>query len=159
MRSDGRARTRGAERAGADGRRRERVPPGRGQLSTSTLEALLGALLLASVAAGFVVGDAGPDAEPRLDAYAADATTLLAADAPTAANASSRLDALTRSPEAYETTRGPTHDRLVDALPASVFVHVDTPHGSVGRPPPARPTGRARAATPNGTVVVETWYA
>jgi hypothetical protein len=112
------------------------------------------------VAAGFVVGDAGPDVEPRLDAYATDATTLLAADAPTAANATSRLDALTRSPEAYAATRGPTRDRLVDALPVPVFVHVETPHGSFGRPPPpSRPTGRAHATTSNGTVVVETWYA
>jgi hypothetical protein len=114
------------------------------------------------VAAGFAVGDAAPNAGPRLDAYAADATRLLAADAPEAvdANATSRLDALTRSRATFAATRGSTRDRLVAAVPPSVLVHVETPHGSFGRPPPAsRPAGRARAATPNGTVVVETWYA
>lgn len=132
-----------------------------GQVSLSAVEALVGALLITGVVAGFVVGNdgTGTDArEAQLDRYAADAARLLATE-PAAARNGTRLEALTASNGSFSRARTDVRRRLDGALPDNVLFRVGTPHGTIGYPPPTGETGLTRRVTPDGTVVVEVWYA
>jgi hypothetical protein len=132
----------------------------RGQLSLPAVEALLGALLLVGVTAGFVLGaDVGDDpaVEAQLDRYANDAAHLLATE-PAASGNGTRLAALAASNASFTNERGPTRRQLDAAFPANVAFRVRTPAGTVGYPPPNGTTGTARRATGDGTVVVEVWF-
>lgn len=126
---------------------------GRAQLSLSTVEAFVGALLVIAVATGFVVGgDDGVGEDAQLDAYAADGAAILAA------GEEGNLTALTRN-ATFERARGPARARLAATLPANLLFRVVTPHGAVGYPRPADgPIGRATRVTIGGTVTVWVWY-
>jgi DNA-binding beta-propeller fold protein YncE len=129
-------------------------------VSLSAVEALVGALLVTGVVAGFVVGSdgTGTDAdEAQLDRYAADAARLLATE-PAAAGNGTRLEALTASNGSFGRVQTGVRRRLDAVLPDNVVFRVETPHGTVGYPPPTGETGQARRVTPDGTVVVEVWY-
>lgn len=132
----------------------------RAQLSLSLVEAAVGVVFVLTVAAAF--GLAPPDpgtTEAQLDAYAEDATTVLANEPPRHAGGS-RLDEVTAGPEAFDRERDALDRRVDRILPDNLLYRVTTDHGSVGVDPPGGvPTGRATVTTPGGEVVVEVWYA
>jgi hypothetical protein len=132
----------------------------RGQLSLPLVEAVVGALLVAAVAMGFALGVPEPGTRTaQLDAYADDATTLLATDPP-AGTGTSRLAAASRSTASFDRERAALAARLDELLPAAVVYRLRTPAGSLGyRPPTGRPVGRAVTPTAYGSVVLEVWYA
>lgn len=145
-----------------------RVPPdgagtraaNRGQLSLSVVEALVGTLLVLSVASGFVLVEADDGSrEAQLDAYANDAATVLRGDAP-AHNGTDRLAAAARSKASFEREREALADRLREVLPESVLFRVRTPRGTAGYPRPAGVTaGTAVVPTAHGDVTIRVWYA
>lgn len=135
-------------------------PGDRGQLATSLVEAAVGALLILSVAAGFlwvpVDSDAG-SAPTTLDRTAADALSMLAAEPP-AGSGRSRLAAACRSPGSFATERDALERRLAAILPASVFGRLDTPHGTLGPPQPGGvPVGRETHTVGGCTVTLRVW--
>lgn len=135
-------------------------PGDRGQLATSLVEAAVGALLILSVAAGFLWvpadGDAG-SAPTTLDRTAADALSVLAAEPP-AGSGRSRLAAACRSPGSFATERDALERRLAAILPTSVFGRLDTPHGTVGHPQPGGvPVGRETRTVAGCTVTLRVW--
>ena len=132
----------------------------RGQLATSLVEAVVGALLIVSVVAGFLWvpagGDTGPTA-PALDRTADDALSVLAAE-PSAGGGRNRLAAACRSPDSFATERDALERRLGVVLPTSVFGRLTTPHGTVGPPQPAGvPVGRATRTVAGCTVTLRVW--
>jgi hypothetical protein len=132
----------------------------RGQLSLPLIEAVVGALLVAAVATGFALGVPDPGTRTaQLDAYAEDATTILATDPP-AGSGTSRLAAASRSRASFDRERTALASRLDELLPAAVVYRLRTPAGTLGYQPPAgHPVGRAVTPTAYGTVVLEVWYA
>lgn len=139
----------------------------RGQLSLTAAEALVGAVLVLAVTAGFALDVGGADRDPRLESHAGDAATLLRADPAAGAPRTeaseavpSRADALAASPESFARVRDPTRRRLRAALPETVLFRIETTHGVLGTPPPDRaPTATARVPTSYGTVQIRVWYA
>lgn len=132
----------------------------RGQLSLSLVEAAIGVVFVVGVAVSFGLALPDPGAtEAQLDAYAADATTVLANEPPRHAD-ETRLTEVTASEAAFE-REGEALDRRIDRiLPDNLLYRVTTDYGSVGMTPPrGTPTGHAVVATPGGEVVVEVWYA
>ncbi|WP_435186319.1 DUF7262 family protein [Halobellus sp. EA9] len=132
----------------------------RGQLATSLVEAVVGALLVLAVVAGFLwapVDDGRADAEP--DRLAADALAVLHAEAP-AGSGRSRLTAACRSPASFATERAPLRARLEAVLPPGAFGRVATPHGSVGPPIPTTvvESGRARLDVGPCAVALRVWF-
>lgn len=125
----------------------------RGQLSLSLVEAGIGVLLVFAVTTTFVVGvPPQQTGEAQLDAYASDVAVLLAEE--------ENLDAAVASPSAFRATRGALADRVEALVDTRVLYRVETPHGSLGYPRPARVTaGVAQVGTPAGTVTVWVWYA
>ena len=124
------------------------------------VEAIVGTLLVLSVAAGFVLVDAdGGAREAQLDEYAEDAAIVLGSDAP-AHDGATRLSAASRSPESFERERDALVNRTRAVLPESVLFRVRTPQGTVGYP---RPTGVVAGAavvpTAHGGVTIRVWYA
>lgn len=127
----------------------------RAQLSLSLVEAGLGVLVLVAVVTGFALGPSAADTQQaQLDVYARDAATVLSTDA----GHVPRLDEVAASRDAFEQKRRALRERARAVLPAAVQFRVETPHGAVGPPAPAGPTGLARVPTANGTVAVEVWY-
>jgi hypothetical protein len=131
----------------------------RGQLSLSVFEAVVGALLVVAVTAGFALGgdDLGAAREAQLDRYAGDGVALLATDGSGADR--STLAALAASERSFDRAADRARRRLAAALPANVLFRVETPHGTVGfPPPPSRAVGEARRVTIDGTITVRVWY-
>lgn len=132
----------------------------RGQLSLSVVEASIGLLFVATVAAGFGLGVPAPGVErAQLDRYATDAGVVLA-DEPAPVGDGSLLAAASRSPSDFEAARPVLSNRTADLLPGSVLYRIETPQGAVGyRPPDGVPVGRATVPTLGGTVRIRVWYA
>jgi hypothetical protein len=130
----------------------------RGQLSLSVVEAAVGILLVAAVAAGFTVGVTDVSQAPELDALAEDTTARLGSE-PTTTGHDARLVALARSPGSFERIRDRTRLRVRQLLPDDVAFRLRTPHGAVGYPrPPDAVVGSATAPTRHGPVTVWVWY-
>lgn len=125
----------------------------------TVVEAVVGALLILSVAGGFVVagdGDARATRNAALDREADDAMALLVreplADGPTLVGA-------IRSPAAFERNRTTVESRLAALLPDGAFFRLTTPHGAVGQPLlDGVPTGRSARVTRYGRVRLWVWY-
>jgi hypothetical protein len=128
----------------------------RAQLSLSLVEAGLAVLVVFAVTATFLVGVQAPDGgAAQLDRYAADASTILAAEpggGPTLG------DALA-SAAAFDSHRGSLGDRLDGLLPPNVLYRLETPRGTIGYPrPPGARAGSDTVATTEGRVTVWVWY-
>ncbi|WP_435064639.1 DUF7262 family protein [Halobaculum sp. EA56] len=131
----------------------------RGQLSLPVVEAAVGVAFLLAVAASFGLALPAPaTAEAQLDAYAADALTVLAEEPPRHAGGT-RIDEVSRSPAAFDRERDALRERVSRILGGNLLFRVETPHGAVGfERPNGVPVGRATAATPGGEVVLWVWY-
>jgi hypothetical protein len=134
--------------------------PDRGQLSLSVAEAAVGAVLVLAVATGFVLGVPAPDTRSQqLEAYAADAATVLAREPPRHREAT-RLAEVARSEAAFQRERDALERRVDRILPDNLMYRVETPHGAVGfRQPAGVATGEATVTTVNGPVRIRVWYA
>lgn len=132
----------------------------RGQLSLAAVEVAVGTLFVLAVAMTFAVGLPTTDAaEAQLDAYASDATTVLANEPPRHAGGT-RLSEVARSADAFERERDALERRVERILPENLMFRLETPHGAVGHPRPANvPTGRSAVPTRGGEVVLWVWYA
>jgi len=139
---------------GSDRRRR------RGQLSLSVVEAGVGAILVLAVAMGFALGGPQPDGRSaQLDAYAADAATVLAGEPPRHRGAT-RLAEVVGSPAAFDRERAALERRVARILPDNLLFRVTTPHGAVGfRKPAGVAVGSATVTTAGGDVTIRVWYA
>lgn len=131
----------------------------RGQLSLSVVEAGVGVVLVLAVAMGFALGVPDPATrEAQLDAYADDAATVLAGEAPRHQGAT-RLAEVTKSEATFERERDALERRVERVLPQNLMYRVETPHGRVGYPvPPGVAVGRSTVATVNGDVTIRVWY-
>ncbi|RLM59689.1 hypothetical protein DVK02_02830 [Halobellus sp. Atlit-31R] len=131
----------------------------RAQLATSLIEAVVGALLILSVVAGFLwLPTAESETGADFDRTAADALAVLDAE-PSAGAGHSRLAAACRSPGAFATERSALRARLDAVLPAGALGRLTLPHGTVGPPSPnGVPSGRASLATGRCTVTLRVWY-
>ncbi|MFC6787268.1 hypothetical protein ACFQFH_15770 [Halobaculum halobium] len=132
----------------------------RAQLSLPVVEAAVGVAFLLAVAASFGLALPAPGtAEAQLDAYAADAGTVLTEEPPRHVG-DTRLGEVSRSPAAFERERGALRDRVRRILGDNLLFRVETPHGAVGfERPNGVATGRASVATAGGEVVLWVWYA
>lgn len=131
----------------------------RGQLSLTVVEVGVGVLFVLAVTAGFALGVPAPDTpDPQLEAYAADAATVLATESPRHQGAT-RLAEVARSERAFVRERAALERRVDRILPDNLMYRVETPHGAVGyRRPAGVPTGRATVTTLAGAVTVWVWY-
>lgn len=146
---------------GADCRRRRQEQAGRGQVSLPAVEAGVGVLFVVAVAAAFAFGTpaGGVPQETQLDAYAADAATVLANEPPSHAD-STRLAEVAASEAAFDREAAALERRVDRILPGNLLFRVVTPHGDVGHARPTTvPTGRATVPTGSGTVTIWVWYA
>lgn len=132
----------------------------RAQLSLSAVEAAIGVVFVLTVATTFGLALPDPGAtEAQLDAYAADAATVLGNEPPRHAG-ETRLVEVTKSADAFERERDALDRRVERVLPENLMHRVETPHGTVGFDPPGGvAVGRAAVPTPHGEVVIEVWYA
>jgi len=132
----------------------------RAQLPVSLLEAALGVVVILSVVFGVALGVPAPDTrEPQLDAYATDATTILANEPPEHQNAT-RLAEVVANEDSFKRERGQLRARTDAILPDNLMFRIETPHGSVGYPVPRRvATGEATVTTVAGPVTIQVWYA
>ncbi|WP_336034939.1 DUF7262 family protein [Halobacterium yunchengense] len=133
----------------------------RGQLSLSVVEAGVGVLFVLAVATAFAFGTpaGGVGETTQLDAYAADAATVLANEPPQHAERT-RLAEVAASESAFDREAAALERRVERILPDNLMFSVATPHGSVGHERPSNaPVGVARVATGNGRVTVRVWYA
>jgi len=132
----------------------------RGQLSLSVVEAGVGAILILAVAMGFALGGPQPDGRSaQLDAYAADAATVLAGEPPRHRGAT-RLAEVVGSPAAFDRERAALERRVARILPDNLLFRVTTPHGAVGfRKPAGVAVGSATVTTAGGDVTIRVWYA
>lgn len=138
-----------------------REPTDRAQLATSLVEAVVGALLILSVVAGFVwvpVEGGGNPSTTTLDRTAADTLSILAAESPAADSGRSRLSAVCRSPSSLAAERDALDRRLRTTLPTTVFGQIQTPHGTVGAAQPTGvPAGSATRTVAGCTVILRVW--
>lgn len=129
--------------------------------SITTIEAAVGVVLIVGVAMLFVLALPGGDqarTQAQLDAYAADATTLLAGEQPRHAD-QSRLAEATVSQSAFERERATLQRRIERILPPNILYRLETEYGVVGHPRPDDVrTGTATVSTVNGTVTLTVWY-
>lgn len=132
----------------------------RGQLPMPAVEGALAVLLVVGVAAGFALGVPQPDTrESQLDAYAADAATILANESPQH-RGGTRLAEIAGAADTFERERGTLRRRANRVLPDNLLFRVTTPHGAVGfTRPDDVPTGVASVTTQHGVVTVRVWYA
>ena len=131
----------------------------RAQLSLPGVEAAVGVAFLLAVSASFGLALPAPDTgEAQLDAYADDATTVLAGEPPRHGG-DTRLAEVSRSPAAFERERAALRDRIRRILGDNLLFRIETPHGAVGFDRPTGvATGRALVATPGGEVALWVWY-
>lgn len=130
--------------------------------SITTIEAAVGVVLIVGVALLFVLSAPGSDAghtQSQLDAYASDATTLLAGEQPRHAD-QTRLAEATASQAAFEREQAALERRIEQILPSNVLYRLETEYGAVGHPMPDDVrTGTATVSTVNGAVTLRVWYA
>jgi hypothetical protein len=124
----------------------------------TVVEAVVGALLVLSVAGGFVLvdGDDRGTRDAALDREADDALTLLVReplpDGPTLVGA-------VRSSTTFEANRTAVRSRLDALLPDGAFFRLSTPHGAIGQPRvDGIPTGHAVRTTRFGRLGLWVWY-
>lgn len=131
----------------------------RAQVSTTTIEAALGLLLLFTIAFTFALGVAEPDtSQQQLDMYADDALTVLGNEPPRHGSAT-RLTEITASAATFQREKGTLHHRINRILPANLMFQVETAYGTVGyRQPDGVVVGRATRTTRNGPVTLTVWY-
>ena len=131
----------------------------RGQLSLSIIEAAVGVVFILAVAFGFALGVPAADTRtPQLNAYAADAATVLANEPPQHAG-ETRLAEVTRSADAFDRERDALTRRVDRILAENLLYRLETPHGAVGYQRPAgAATGRATVPTRGGEVTIWVWY-
>lgn len=131
-------------------------------MSLSAVEAGVGVVFVLAVAAGFALGVDGSEAgvrEAQLDAYAEDASTVLAREPPRHTGAT-RLSEVARSEASFEREARALRRRVDRILTDNLLFRVSTPHGSVGfRRPVGVPTGEATVTTLHGDVTIRVWYA
>lgn len=132
----------------------------RGQLPVTVIEAALGVLLIVSVTFTFVLGvPAAGTSEAQLDAYAADAATILANEPPRHAG-QTRLGEVVSSETAFQRESDALERRVERILPPNVLFRVETEYGTVGYPlPDGVPTGTATVTTTGGELTIRVWYA
>lgn len=131
----------------------------RGQLPTPAVEGAVAVVLVLAVTAGFALGVGPPRAHPQLEVYAGDAATILANEPPRH-RGGTRLSEVARNETTLERERASLERRVSRILPANLLFRVETPHGRVGHPKPARvPTGSATVTTIHGEVTIRVWYA
>lgn len=135
------------------------MPDGRGQLSLSVVEAAIGVVFVLAVALGFALGVPAADTRtPQLNAYAADAATVLANEPPQHAG-ETRLAEVTRSQDAFDREHEALDRRVARILGENLLYRLATPHGAVGyRRPTGAATGRATVPTRGGEVTIWVWY-
>jgi len=133
---------------------------GRGQVPLTVVEAVVGVLLLTTVAFTFALGLPGSTADTtQLDLYASDAATILSTEGPRHAD-QTRLAEIVASEEAFDRERAALRRRVDRLLPANLLFRVETRHGVVGhRLPAGVQTGKATVPTVNGDVTIRVWYA
>lgn len=128
----------------------------------SALEAVIGVLLLVSLALVFALGVPGADeaeTEVQLETFADDAATILANEPPRHAE-QTRLSEVVASQAAFDRERGELERRIDRLLPDNLMFQVDTEYGTIGQPIPAGvQTGTTTVMTVNGPVTLEVWYA
>jgi len=124
------------------------------------VEGALAVLVVLGVAGGFALGVTQPDtSDAQLDAYAADAATILSAEPPRH-RGGTRLAEVTRSAESFERERAALERRVGRILPDNLMYRITTPHGRVGHPKPVGiATGVATVTTRHGEVTIRVWYA
>jgi hypothetical protein len=132
----------------------------RGQLPMPAVEGALAVVLILGVVAGFTLSVNYSDTrDPQLDAYAADAATILS-DEPPRHREGTRLAEVTRSSGALDRERDAFRRRVERILPENLLFRVETPDGAVGFPKPAGvATGVATTSTRHGSVTIRVWYA
>ncbi|WP_410765564.1 hypothetical protein [Haloferax sp. DFSO60] len=128
----------------------------RGQLSLTVVEAAVATLLILAVTASFALTPPAPTTTAP-DETAARAATLLAT---TPADGTGTVLGAACGSEAELGTR---EDQLLailaSSLPDGAFVHLETPVGSVGTPPPSSArVGSAPAVVPECSATLEVWY-
>lgn len=144
--------------------RRQRERRGRGQLSVSLIEAIVGVVLIFGVTATFGMGVPAADAETaQLDRYASDAATVLENEPPRHAG-ETRLTELTRSQSGFDRERAALERRVDGILPDNVLYRVEVSgpeggYGSVGQVRPrGTPVGYAAVTTRHGEFELWVWY-
>lgn len=132
----------------------------RAQLPMPAVEGALAVLLILGIAAGFALGVSEPDrSDAQLEAYAADAATILGSEPPRH-RGGTRLAEVTRSAETFERERDALGRRVTRILPDNLMYRIETPHGTVGHPKPdGVATGVATVPTRHGEVTIRVWYA
>lgn len=132
----------------------------RAQLSLSVVEAAVGVLFVVAVATAFAFGTpaTGVTKTAQLDAYAQDATTVLANEPPQHGE-TTRLAEVAATEATFQRERDALERRVDRILPDNLMFSVETPHGTVGQVRPSNtPVGVARVPTGNGPVTVRVWY-
>lgn len=147
-------------RAGTRARRNCSRERGRGQVPLTVVEAVVGVLLLTTVAFTFALGLPGSTADAtQLDLYASDAATILSTEGPRHAD-QTRLAEIVASEDAFDRERTELRRRVERLLPPNLMFRVETRHGVVGhRLPAGVQTGKATVPTVNGDVTIRVWYA
>lgn len=133
---------------------------GRGQASVTAVEAAVGVLLLLSVTFTFALGSVDqPEDRAQLDAYAADALTVLETEQPSHGGAT-RLGELVDTSDSFEREKATLQRRVERILPPNAMYRLETRHGAVGyRRPDGVRTGTATTSTQAGSVTLRVWYA
>lgn len=131
----------------------------RGQLSLPAVEVGIGLLLVFAIVALIALGVPATDQQrAQLDAYAADAATVLEEAEPRHGGAT-RVDELTASADRFGREADELEARVERILPDNVLFQIETPHGAVGATRPSgAPAGRATVPTLHGEVTIEVWY-
>lgn len=124
------------------------------------IEAGIGIVLVFAVTATFGLGLPDPGVrDAQLDLYADDASDVLANEPPRHGT-TTRLVEVAASPARFDREREALDRRVTRILPDNLMFEVETPHGTVGYPPPDRvPIGSAVVPTRNGVVTIRVWYA
>lgn len=131
----------------------------RGQLSLTVVEAGVGVVFVFAITMGFALGVPAPEVrETQLEAYADDATTVLANEPPRHQEGT-RLAEVTSSARAFEREQDALERRVNRILPDNLLFQVDAEYGTVGYHKPAGvPVGSSTVVTLNGRITVWVWY-
>lgn len=132
---------------------------GRGQLSTTVVEAGIGVVLIFAVTTTFALGVPSPDTQQaQLDTYATDTATVLAEETPRHQDAT-RLSELAQSEESFERERDTLERRVETVLPDNLLYRIETEHGAIGmQRPDGVAYGTTTVTTEYGKVTLSVWY-
>lgn len=131
----------------------------RGQLSLTVVEAGVGVVFVFAITMGFALGVPSPEVrETQLEAYADDATTVLANEPPRHQEGT-RLAEVSSSARAFEREQDALERRVNRILPDNLLFQVTTEYGTAGYHKPAGvPVGSSTVVTLNGRITVWVWY-